>query len=115
MTLEANLMHDPKLCTIRRDSARSRSSLHRDGGNVRERHRVYNRDACGEVVGNKSLEPIQCHRNTNRVSAYAHGDLGDYLVGRGVDRRNNIGVSRGDKKGGRARGRHLRRLGQSRG
>ena len=54
-------------------------------------------------IRNKGLEPIKCHRNTNRESA--HGDLGDYLVGRGVDHSNLIGVSRGAKKG----------LGQSRG
>ena len=40
ITLEGNLMYDPKLATIRRDSVLSRRSFHRDGGNVRERHRV---------------------------------------------------------------------------
>src|SRR5438034_9516500 len=103
MTLDASLMHDEKTSTIRRDSALSGYIVHRHGGNVRERHRVKNRDACGQRVGNKSLEPIRCDRNTNGLTAY--GDLGDDLVGRGVDHSNLIGVSRGDKKG----------LGQSRG
>ena len=48
-------------------------------------------------VGNKGLEPIPCDRNTNRENA--HGDLGDYLFGRGVDHSNVIGESRGEKKG----------------
>ena len=47
-------------------------------------------------VGNKGLEPIRCHRNTNRESAY--GNLGDNPVGRGVDHSKLIGVSRGEKR-----------------
>ena len=97
VAMQAAFMHDENTSTIRRDSALSGYRAHRDGGNVPARHRVENRDACRMRVGNKRLAPIQCHRNTNRERA--HGDLGDYLVGRGVDHSDLIGVSRRTKKG----------------
>ena len=101
-------MQDEKTSTIRRDSALSGYRAHRDGGRDRVRHRVKNRDACGLRIRNEGLEPMRCHGNTNRETAY--GDVGDDLVGRGVDHSNLIGVSCGDKKVGQGRG-----LGRSRG